>query len=69
MNRSENPDNCIPVKVVISQTMRFKHYKPSSSQFKAGIVGRWQEFDGYGWSNCAAPDSWEYPKLPDQNKN
>ena len=54
------PDNCVPVTVVIQQTMRFKHYKTSSQQFKKGIKGRWQKFNGYGWDNCEAPKSWKY---------
>ena len=52
----EMPANCKPVNVFT--TYRFKHYKESSSQFKNGMVGRWQEFNGYGWSNAEAPDSW-----------
>ena len=52
----ETPENCKPVDVFA--TYRFNHYKEGSSQFKRGIKGRWQEFNGYGWSNVEAPESW-----------
>lgn len=65
----ETPKNCIPVKVVVEKAMRFKHYKPSSQQAKRGIVGRWQEFNGYGWDNCEAPTNWEYFEQPNGNKD
>lgn len=45
------PDNENPVSVTVVHTYRFKRYKPNSAQFKNGIIGRWQEFNGYGWSN------------------
>ena len=31
---------------------RFQHYKKGSQQERGGFVGRWQEHNGYGWSNC-----------------
>lgn len=43
------PDNCEPV--YVKAVMRFKRYKPQSQQFKNGQVGRWQEWNGYGWKN------------------
>ena len=54
------PDDCIPVTVTIKQTMRYKYYKARSQQFKKGIKGRWQTFNGYGWDNCEDPDDWIY---------
>lgn len=52
------PDNCVPV--VIKKLARYKYYKPNSQQFKRGIKGRWQEFNGYGWDNMAEePLAWE----------
>ena len=50
------PENCVPVNVYT--TYRFNHYKESSQQFKRGIKGRWQEFNGYGWDNVEAPSVW-----------
>lgn len=44
--------------VLVQVLMRFKRYKPNSQQYKAGLVGRWQEFNGYGWNNCEPPESW-----------
>ena len=52
------PDNCLPVYAVKNFTMRFKEYKPSSQQAKRGIIGRWQEYDGYGWTNCEPPEKY-----------
>lgn len=52
----EIPNDCQPV--ITTRVMRFKHYMPSSQQFKKGIKGRWQEHNGYGWHNCEAPESW-----------
>jgi len=49
------PENCQPVYVEEPQCYRFHHYKPISQQYKKGIKGRWQKFDGYGWNNCEAP--------------
>ena len=56
------PENCVPVEVTVKQTMRYKHYSPKSQQFKRGIKGRWQIFNGFGWDNCEAPESWKYQK-------
>ena len=50
------PENCKPV--LVTSVMRFNYYKESSAQYKRGIKGRWQEFNGYGWSNCDAPHGW-----------
>jgi hypothetical protein len=52
------PVNCKPVLVNVPTTYRFNKYKESSNQFKKGIVGRWQVFNGYGWDNTKAPESW-----------
>ena len=40
--------------------MRFLPYRPKSSQFKAGIKGRWQEMNDYGgWENTdTTPREW-----------
>lgn len=32
-------------------TFRWKKYSPKSSQFKKGKLGRFQEYNGYGWEN------------------
>jgi len=50
------PENCEIVNVLT--TARFKHYKESSAQFKRGIKGRWQAFNGFGWDNIEQPDVW-----------
>tara|TARA_R110000782_G_scaffold171288_2_gene263017 strand:+ start:12370 stop:12585 length:216 start_codon:yes stop_codon:yes gene_type:complete len=55
-SESETPENCKPVSGF--ETFRFNHYKKTSNQFKNGVAGRWQIFNGYGWSNCEAPDVW-----------
>jgi len=52
------PLNCKPVLVNVPTTYRFKEYKESSNQFKNGLTGRWQVFNGYGWDNTKAPESW-----------
>ena len=62
--------------VHVKQLYRFKRYKPSSSQYRHGMVGRWQSWNGYawsncengcGWSNCENPTHWmPLPKLPSQ---
>ncbi len=31
---------------------RYRHYKHNSQQAKQGLIGRWQEHNGYGWKNC-----------------
>lgn len=54
----ELPENCKPV--LIKKIARYKYYKPQSLQYKAGIKGRWQEWNGYGWDNIEKPESWEY---------
>lgn len=55
----ELPANCQPVYVEEPQCYRFHHYKPASQQYKKGIKGRWQKFDGYGWSNCEQPSRYK----------
>lgn len=50
------PENCKIVHVLAPY--RFKHYKENSQQFKRGIIGRWQSFNGYGWDNAEAPGRW-----------
>lgn len=38
---------------VMRVPVRWKAYKPSSQQFKAGIKGRWQMMNEYGgWDNA-----------------
>ena len=60
------PENCKRVNVVINKTMRFKHYKKNSQQYRDGIIGRWQEInDACFWQNCQAPDSWEEIEVDD----
>ena len=50
------PADCQPVEAIV--TYRYKYYKESSQQFKRGIIGRWQAFNGYGWDNTEAPEFW-----------
>ena len=52
------PKNCKPVLVNVPTTYRYNEYKESSNQFKKGIFGRWQVFNGYGWDNAKAPECW-----------
>lgn len=60
----QEPKNCEIVQII--RTARFKTYKPQSSQYKSGIRGRWQEFNGFGWSNCETPSFWRpAPKEPE----
>lgn len=54
------PKNCQPV--YAKRLVRYKLYKPQSQQFKRGIKGRWQEFNGYGWDNCEPPVEWLNPE-------
>lgn len=42
----QNDDPCL-----VTVVARYKHYKPQSQQAKAGIVGRWQLHNAYGWNN------------------
>lgn len=52
------PKNCQVVEV--KRLYRFKHYKKGSNQFKRGITGRWQEYNGYGWKNSEIePTQWQ----------
>jgi hypothetical protein len=45
--------------VEIPRTARYELYKPNSQQFKKGIKGRWQVFNGYGWDNLGYdPSRW-----------
>jgi len=37
--------------VFASVHVRYERYKPNSQQARGGIEGRWQEHNGYGWSN------------------
>ena len=50
--------------VYMLQPARFKRYKPSSAQFKIGVVGRWQVFNGYGWVNVDC-DEFEWIRKED----
>lgn len=46
--------------VSIKSMARYRYYKESSQQAKDGIQGRWQEFNGYGWSNMdSIPTEWK----------
>lgn len=56
------PEDSKIVHTCIYKAMRFKHYKKGSQESKKGIIGRWQEFNGYGWNNCEEPDQWSYDK-------
>ena len=48
--------------VEIPKTARYKLYKGNSQQFKKGIKGRWQVFNGYGWDNLGyEPRGWVQP--------
>ena len=42
--------------------MRRLSYKPSSEQYRKGIKGRWQEWNGFGWENAREqPGEWLKP--------
>jgi len=47
------PPNSNPVNIL--RIARFLRYKKTSQQAKKGIVGRWQEWNGYGYTNCETP--------------
>jgi hypothetical protein len=48
--------------IAVVQSIRWLAYKPSSEQYRKGIKGRWQEFDGYGWENAReTPEQWLRP--------
>ena len=52
------PENCKRVNVVINKTMRFKHYKKNSQQYRDVIICRRQEInDVCCWQNCTALES------------
>lgn len=53
------PADSTPVLGHFTKLVRFHRYKPNSEQAKRGIEGRWQEWNGHGWTNCDEPDSWE----------
>ena len=55
---SELPKDDTPVIGVFENIVRYKRYSTASNQFKSGVVGRWQRFNGYGWDNCEEPNSW-----------
>ena len=38
--------------ITVPMSVRWLPYKPSSQQFKAGIKGRWQVANDYGWENA-----------------
>lgn len=53
----ELPEDCRHVE--ITQTARYKIYKGNSQQYKKGLRGRWQVFNGYGWDNIDwIPSKW-----------
>jgi hypothetical protein len=60
------PKDSSPVYVTQHRTYRFLRYKQNSQQFKKGIEGRWQKFNGYGFDNCDAPV--EYSIEPPKTK-
>lgn len=41
-----------PIYGVQHVPVRWQKYRPLSQQFKNGIKGRWQKYNGYGWDNC-----------------
>jgi len=56
----ELPKDC---EIVAAKVMvRYKYYKPESMQYKSGIKGRWQMFNGYGWNNMDEPPV-EYQRI------
>lgn len=55
----ETPPNNTLVIGHYAKLVRYKRYKPNSEQVKRGIEGRWQEWNGHGWTNCEEPDAWE----------
>ena len=45
--------------------MRFKLYKPTSTEYRSGKLGRWQQMSEYGgWVNCPEPDAQEWAPHP-----
>lgn len=46
---------------VIKLPLKWKPYSPKSQEFKRGIKGRWQIWNGYGFENAdvEAIDGWE----------
>lgn len=64
-NGNTPPNDSVVVAGVEQSFMRFKHYKKGSNQYKKGIIGRWQKFDGYGWHNCDQPEKWKKASMSD----
>ncbi len=53
--------------VLVAVSMRWLPYKPSSSQARSGIKGRWQSATEYGWENCSAPETYLRPIEADKD--
>ena len=49
--------------ITMPVTIVWAAYKPSSEQFRKGIKGRWQQFNGYGWENIGHEPEF-YSELP-----
>lgn len=50
------------------QYLRFKPYKPTSQQARAGIKGRWQQMNEWGgWENCPRPLGLEWQPFSEGN--
>lgn len=54
----ESVKNGTPILVAVS--MRWLPYKPGSEQRRAGIKGRWQIANNYGWENVGGDGPAEY---------
>lgn len=44
--------------VVGAELYRYKLYKPDGTR-QMRALGRWQRWNGYGWSNSEAPEAWQ----------
>lgn len=50
------PEDGTAIQMRTIQLLRFKPYKPTSQQARAGLKGRWQQMNEYGgWDNCPHP--------------
>ncbi len=49
--------------------MRWLPYKAASEQYRKGIKGRWQEWNGYGWENAREqPGEWLKPLTDEESR-
>lgn len=54
--------------ITVGQTMRYLPYKPDGKR-QMQAEGRWQAWNGYGWTNCEDPEQWmPTPPVPPTEK-